>query len=104
MLPQGSLKAYIIIETLAISVQSREEDIKGIKTLSNAHKLLFCVNDAAFILQESLNSLKALNFLFTLFSSISGYKINKAKSTIMGLNTSEQVKRVVPEPWKTVAK
>lgn len=61
-----------------------------------------------FFAVNSFNSLRALNITLTKFGKFSGYKVNKTKSTLMGLaitvEARKQVKGIVSVLWKAAFK
>lgn len=68
------------------------------------HKILLLAADTVFILRGPENPLKALQVVLANVSSVSGYKINESKSTLLDLNVGEDVRNQilywVVTPWK----
>lgn len=77
----------IAIEILAIAVKGNQ-DICGVVTPSTNHNILLYADDVVLTLQDLVNSIQALVPILDLFGGISGYKVNKHKSAIIGMNIS----------------
>lgn len=58
-----------------------------------------------FLLQDPVNSLKALKVVLNCFGEVSGYKVNESKSIIMGMNIDTKIIDTVrsfdPTPWRS---
>lgn len=79
--PAGiGMKAWLVQDSGAhsISACNRSGTLK---------KITLYADDAAFVFQNP-SSYTALRSIVTNFATVSGYKINKSKSTMMGINLS----------------
>lgn len=61
--------------------------------------------DVVFLMQDPINSMKALRDLLDLFAQSSGYKVNISKSVLMGLNITSETRAegaaVTAAPWSS---
>lgn len=61
-------------------------------------------DDLVFVMTHPVRSLQALKVIVDSYGLVSGYKINEAKSTILGINveeaTKENIQRFDVTPWK----
>lgn len=56
------------------------------------HKVMLYAHDnAAFLMQDPVESLIALKVVLTQFAQVSGFKINKSQSVLMGLSLPVEV-------------
>lgn len=71
-----------MIKTLALVVRAHDS-IKSVQTPGREHKLCLYVDDTLFIVQNPINSIKAIGEVLELFGKASGYKINVSKSVML---------------------
>lgn len=102
--PLSPLLFNIVMAVLA-SLVRQTKDIRGIQNSTIEHKILLFADDPVCVLGDPESSLKAMQWVLTQFGTVSGYKINEAKSTILGLNIEPEIKQTIKEwavvPWKT---
>lgn len=84
----------ITVEVLALAVRQQQE-IKGITVGTMEHKLQLYADDAVFIIGVPGRTLKVLKEVLTAFGEVSGFKVNKTKSIILGLNISTELRRKI---------
>lgn len=70
--------------------------------------MMLYADDAICLLQNPVSSVKMLKSQLKLFGEVSGYKVNKLKSTIMGLKLEREVKEEMSKfdstPWHSTIK
>lgn len=96
-----------MIEVLA-QVVRQSEGIKSITYQGTSLTLLLYADDIYFSIQDLRSSLQTLNHILIKFEEISGYKVNNAKSLILGMNLSQQekiaIQQLLNNPWNSQVK
>lgn len=80
----------MVIELLAIAIRSNPQ-IHGVVVGNDEHTISLYADDIMLFLTKPESSLPALADLLEAYGSISGYKVNRAKSIIMPLNSFADV-------------
>lgn len=79
----------LAIEPFAIAVWSHK-NITGLSIGQQEHRIALFADDVILFLKKMKNSIPALLDLINTFGRISGYKVNKDKSSLMLLNSEER--------------
>ena len=82
--PLSPLLFALALEPLAAAIR-RDPEFPGIQTSSGSHKLMLYADDALVLITEPERSLPSLFKTIKLFSRLSGYKVNWAKSEALPL-------------------
>lgn len=96
--PISPLLFVMAMEPLAIAIRSHPS-INGIKIGDAEHNTAMYADDTIVFLSQLAESIPSLLGLFGQFGSISGFKVNNEKSSIMFLNGNERNKPLVLNPF-----
>lgn len=99
--PMSSLLLILAIELFAIAVWSHK-NITGLSVGQQEHRIALFADDVILFLEKLKNSIPALLDLINTFGRISGYKVNKDKSSLMLLNSEERNSAGNPLQFKKV--
>uniref|UniRef100_A0A671X7A5 Reverse transcriptase domain-containing protein n=1 Tax=Sparus aurata TaxID=8175 RepID=A0A671X7A5_SPAAU len=99
--PLSPLLFVLAIEPLAIAIRSNQ-NILGININNMENKIGLFADDIIVFLSHLDKSLHYLLDIIKTFGSLSGYKINKAKSAILFLKQSDRVNPPIQTPFKVV--
>lgn len=99
--PLSPLIFALIIESLAEAILSHSL-ISGLKIGNTTHKIGHYTDDAIVAISNPIKSLPALQSLLECFGEISFYKVNRSKSSMIGicldLNTKHAISALSPFP------
>uniref|UniRef100_A0A671WUW6 Reverse transcriptase domain-containing protein n=1 Tax=Sparus aurata TaxID=8175 RepID=A0A671WUW6_SPAAU len=96
--PISPLLFVLAMEPLAMAIRSRSS-IHGIKIGDFIHNTAMYADDTIVFLSHLAESIPSFLQLSNQFGSISGFRVNKEKSSIMFLNGGERRKPVVSHPF-----
>lgn len=88
---QGCPLSPLLLEPLLQAIRS-DPSIHGIQVGDQHHKVAAYADDLLFFVRQPLISLSSLTFLLRIYSSISNYKINMAKSEILGITVPQSLR------------
>lgn len=100
--PLSPLLFALAIEPLAIRVHL-QETIKCIQDGNEQAKTALRADDIVCFLSRPLSSIRELDNITSQFSLVSGYKVNRDKSLLMGINVLKAMKcaifDIIPAKW-----